>query len=320
MKVFPIKVEPAVERHTNIVEWMIGNVCNFNCSFCSDDFKTGTKRFFELSKYTDIIDKLIIESGDKKIWFKITGGEPTLYPHLIELMTYIKSKGHFTYLITNGSRTLRYWQELRDAECMDIIALTHHSEQTSDVEHMIDVVTLFEDTPTIVSVNVTCVQSYFYQSIRAYSKIYENCAAYINLQQVNDNLGMSKYSEEQQKILLSHSQSATRNFSRKAKSNIDPKYAYHTGAMKFTYSDNSIKIDQAINFIKRGEDNFNGYKCDIGITNIRIEHDSVQRAVCNAGEKWSIFDEKLFQTEPIICPYTTCSCTLDLIIPKNINR
>lgn len=319
-KIYPIRVEPLRKRYTNIVEWELGNTCNFNCSFCPDKYKSGSARFLDLSTYTQAIDKLTIEAAPKKLWVKLTGGEPTLYPKLIELMTYIKSKGHYTYLITNGSRTMRYWQELKDSKCADFIAFTYHAEQTDDVGHTIKTVQLFEDVPTVIAVNVTCVPKYFTESVNAFNRIKSECAAYINLQQVNDELGMTKYTDEQKDILVKSSQTTTDRLSSKTKSDIPQDHAYHSGTVKYIYNNGFVEVDQAISFIKRGKDDFFGYKCEIGMSNIRIEHETVKRAVCDAGETWSVYDEGLFRTEPVICPYHTCTCTLDFIIPKSINR
>ena len=311
----PIRVEPVETRITNIVEWMIGNTCNFDCSFCHSDFKSGNKRFFDLLIYQSVIDKVIEESKERKVWFKITGGEPTLFPKLIELMKYIKSKGQFTYLITNGSRTMRYWKELKDADCMDIIAFTYHPEQTSDLEHMVQVLDLFSDVPTIVSVNITCPPAYFDKAVDAFKEFKTRCMAYVNLQQVNDDAGMSKYSIEQQYILETNSFSQSDNLYKKHPTNIPMQFRYHSGKIKYVYENNE-RIDHAINFIKRGEDNFLGFDCFAGVTNIRIDYDTIQRAVCGVGERWSISDPKLFKIEPIRCTQTTCNCTLDIILPK----
>lgn len=316
MKIFPIIVESVVEQQYNLVEWMLGNTCNYDCSFCSAEFKSGDKKYLDIDVYIDTTKRLIEQSGNKKVWFKITGGEPTLYPKLIELLKFIKSTGNFTYIITNGSRTLRYWEELKEANCIDFIAVSMHPEQKADVDHIIDVINVFKDTETIVTTNITCVPEYFDVAISYFYKIYNSCPTLINLQQINDEQGMAKYSETQIKMLLLHSNKLTPTYHTKPKSSIPQEYSYHTGQLKFTYNNGSTKKDHAINFIKRGEDNFNGYLCDAGKKFIRISHDTIQRAICGEGKKWSIYDDILFATDPIECARTKCDCTLDMIQRK----
>ena len=316
MNTFPIIVKSVTDQKYNLVEWMLGNTCNYDCSFCSDEFKLGDKKYLDIDVYIDICKRLIEESKDNKVWFKMTGGEPTLYPKLIELLKFIKSTGNFTYIISNGSRTLRYWEELRDSNCIDFIAVSMHPEQKADVNHIIDLINIFKNTETIVTTNITCVPEYFDVALSSFYKIYNSCPTIINLQQINDKFGMSKYSESQKNILLMNSNKITPSFHTKLKSSIPKEYSYHTGQLTFIYNDGSTKTDHAINFIKRGEDNFNGYVCDAGKKFIRISHDRIQRAICGEGEKWSIFDKTLFATDPIECTRSKCDCTLDMIQHK----
>jgi len=313
---FPIEVK-LVNPHTyNLVEWMLGNVCNYDCSFCHIDSKSGDKKYLDINTYIETCRKIIEESGDKKVWFKITGGEPTLYPNLIELLSYIKSTGNYTYLVTNGSRTLRWWEELKEADCVDFIAISVHPEQHADISHIIEVSNMFDDTPTLMVINITCPVKYFADAVNAFDEIYKNCKAWVTLCQINDGTNMSAYSPEQIEILLSHSAKKTPTLHTKPVSKIPVKYRYHSGILEYTYDDGSTKRDHGINFVKRGEDKFYGYTCDAGKNFIRISHDTIQRAVCGVGERWSIYDDKMFMTESIKCSKLTCSCTLDLIQTK----
>lgn len=314
----PIKIVPAEIRNTNIVEWMIGNTCNFNCSFCPNEFKSGDRKWFDFAVYQSIINKIIKESQDKKVWFKISGGEPSLYPKLIELLRYIKDQGHYTYLITNGSRTMRYWKEVKDAQCIDLIAFTYHPEQTSDIDHMVKVIDLFLDVPTITIVNITCLPSKFKEAVEAYQTFYTQCNTYVSLQQINDSEGLSKYTPGQLKIVQLYGLNHSESTKIKTPSNIPVEYKYHNGQVKYIYSDGRVRQDHSNNFIKQGEDNFAGYKCYSGITNLRIDYDNIQRAVCGIGEKWSVSSPTLFKTSPVICTQNTCTCSLDIILPKEL--
>ena len=51
-------------------------------------------------------------------------------------------------LITNGSRTLRWWKECKDAKILDLLYVTYHPEQTTDYKHVAEVLNLFHDEPT----------------------------------------------------------------------------------------------------------------------------------------------------------------------------
>ena len=179
-KVIPIKLERANNpRTTRIVEWRLSNVCNFDCSFCPSIFKDGSKRFLDYEVYTSTIDRLIKDDPTKTVWFQFTGGEPTLYPQLIELLKYIKDRGGYTSMISNGSRTIRWWKELAEANVLDRLYISHHTEQGAKVEHTIEVNNLMQATNTLVSVFVTAQANpaLFASALDAHNEILKNAKA-----------------------------------------------------------------------------------------------------------------------------------------------
>lgn len=96
-------------KHKSI-ELQLGNYCNYDCIFCNSDFKSGTKRPLSLDSYKKMVNNLI-ESTDDVILFSIQGGEPTLWPELPDLLSYIKDKKGLIQVFSNGSRTIRWWTE-----------------------------------------------------------------------------------------------------------------------------------------------------------------------------------------------------------------
>ena len=315
MKPFPIRVEKAEYNNYKIVEWMLHNVCNYDCSFCGAESKNGSRRWLDIETYKKVCKQAIIEAG-KPIWFKFTGGEPTLYPKLIELLKFVKEAGGFTYVISNGSRTLRYWRDIAESGSLDFLSISYHPEQTTDYQHIIDVLKVFQSTETMVTVNITCIPKYMDAAVIACEAILAECATIVNLQQINDSENMSKYSPEQIEILTKYSMVRSKTLYLKTRSNRPRELAYHEGKMRFTYSDSSVITDMEINFIKRGETYFQGWECDIGKDSIRIEHETVYRAVCGQGNSWTINDP-LFATSSLMCDTPEpCTCTLDVIAPK----
>ena len=73
--------------------------CNFGCRQCFSKF--GTKKLLPVEDWKKIVDNCI--AGADVAEFNIAGGEPMLYPGLVELVKYIRSKGVKVSLITNGS-------------------------------------------------------------------------------------------------------------------------------------------------------------------------------------------------------------------------
>lgn len=79
--------------------------CNFGCRQCFSKF--GTKKLLSVKDWEKIVDNCI--AGADVAEFNIAGGEPMLYPGLVELVKYIRSKGVKVSLITNGSLIDEEW-------------------------------------------------------------------------------------------------------------------------------------------------------------------------------------------------------------------
>lgn len=79
--------------------------CNFRCLHCFSKF--GTKKLLPVTDWMKIVDNCI--AGADVHEFNIAGGEPMLYPGLIELVKYIRNKGVKISLITNGSLMDESW-------------------------------------------------------------------------------------------------------------------------------------------------------------------------------------------------------------------
>lgn len=71
--------------------------CDLNCKFCSDLFKN--QKGSKVSEILEVIDKLPKKTIEK---IEITGGEPLLYPNLLELLKEIKLRGFSIGISTNG--------------------------------------------------------------------------------------------------------------------------------------------------------------------------------------------------------------------------
>lgn len=79
--------------------------CNFKCRQCFSKF--GTEKLLPVKDWEKIVDNCI--AGADVAEFNIAGGEPMLYPGLMELVQYIRDKGVKVSLITNGSMMDEEW-------------------------------------------------------------------------------------------------------------------------------------------------------------------------------------------------------------------
>jgi len=88
-------------------ELLLTSRCNFNCPYC----RKRTTPDLTLEEAKNIVN-LWIKDNLQNIRF--SGGEPTLWPHLPELVSYCQGKIKRIALSTNGSANREYYQKLID--------------------------------------------------------------------------------------------------------------------------------------------------------------------------------------------------------------
>ncbi len=82
------------------VSWHLWPHCNLACTYCYATFRDIPAVLTE-PQALEVLDRLH-EAGTEKVTF--VGGEPTMCPHLPELIQHAKSLGLVTMLVTNGTR------------------------------------------------------------------------------------------------------------------------------------------------------------------------------------------------------------------------
>jgi MoaA/NifB/PqqE/SkfB family radical SAM enzyme len=74
--------------------------CNFNCIYCYVQNDSNGRKELTKEESCDVITQAV-EFGARKII--ILGGEPMLYPHIMEMIHFIKERGMEIELFTNGT-------------------------------------------------------------------------------------------------------------------------------------------------------------------------------------------------------------------------
>lgn len=104
------------ETEMSRCELILTDACNFNCAYCRGQRKD-LKKNLTLDEAKKIVD-LWSEKGLKNIRF--SGGEPTLWKDLVELVKYTKTKNVDRIAIsTNGSAKIELYDSLIDAGVND---------------------------------------------------------------------------------------------------------------------------------------------------------------------------------------------------------
>jgi organic radical activating enzyme len=139
----PIEIVNSDYNEYLSIQYAFTNVCNYKCNYCWPDSHSGTSRWPDFDIICKNFDHLIsvykTHFNKKVIRFHILGGEPTLWPKLGEFAKFIYEKhGCRMTMSTNGSRTLRWWNEY--AEYFNDIQVSVHHEycDTNHIKKVLD--------------------------------------------------------------------------------------------------------------------------------------------------------------------------------------
>ena len=254
--------------------------------------------------------------------YNLFGGEPTLWKWFSELCMYIKrtDKNSVIQVLTNGSRTIRWWKKY--SPYMDDIVISHH-HLLSDPDHVINVVN--ECYPySRVSVQVL-------MDIASFDK----CRDHFNYMMVNlpgiaisakkgeTNLGSKEwmpYTLEQNTWFQESLKQSRENSTLQAAHTKLNKMPF---SRSFQASDgNSEWAISNKELIFNDLNHFKDWKCNIGMDKISIKSNGMINPGSACYPEWSIGNYKLkteikWPINPITCKYDTCYCGADIEIEKH---
>jgi hypothetical protein len=98
----------------NPIAWLeVTDICNIHCEGCYRQHITGHKTLEQAKQEVDFF--LQWRNPDN---FSIAGGEPLIYPHIVELVAYMASKGTKPVILTNAQAlTPEILKDLKKAGC-----------------------------------------------------------------------------------------------------------------------------------------------------------------------------------------------------------
>lgn len=315
----------------NILEirWAMSNVCNYKCRYCYPGSNEGNYKYPKntegmIKNFSHLFDVYTKVLGKTKFQLKILGGEPTLWPELDVFIRGIKEK-HDVYvsIITNGSRTLRWWKE--NGSCIDNICLSYHKQQAS-LDHIISVADILYELEKKVTVHVLMDNECWDECVNDIETMKKTSKYPWIIQAkkiVPTPTHIPVYTDEQIKYL------------NKAVKRLPP-VTWFLKRIKFLFDgtirlfeskytkDNKTRYAKPWHYIVNNENKFMGYECNMGIESLYINWDGSLGSSCSQklfGDKYSIFDLDFTESfnpefKPIICKQQTCYCATETHVSK----
>lgn len=316
-----VKIDSNTDDSLLRLELFFSNQCNYKCWYCFPGSNEGTHLWPDLNLITKNLSALLdyyTTNLDKKLFLiHIIGGEPTLWKELGEFIKYFKE--HYNCIIStssNGSRTLRWWNEF--GHYFDHVSLSVHHER-ADTNHIIDVADILYNKNVWVNANVLIDPNNWSKCLKIIDDLKNSKKRWpISALAVDHN--SLTYTDEQKRFF---------KYSLKR----IPWPSYYIKCKRFPHILPSLYFLDGFekkvphNWLKMNDLNkFNGWSCNIGIDTVYIDKLGLIRGSCGStlyNEKsfYNIF-EKDFKEKfnPILAP-TVCKIDLCQGMPEtNISK
>lgn len=304
--------------HTNethrdyvVVNWCLSNVCNYKCTYCPEGLHNGSVKWPEFETVVDFCEKVISHYNGRKIYFEFTGGEVTLWSELPRLISYLKQRDCRVGIISNGSRSEKYWKEL--IPTIDHVCLSFHPE-TGRTDHFFKIASLCAASIR-THINLMMHPDYFPQCLDLAYRVKDLKDISLAIQPLVVDFGeeLYNYTEAQKKII------DTQNAFLASQISFEKNYDTYRGAMSMVSADGFKKTMSPQRFISGGKNSWKGWHCSAGVEQIVVEMSGgVYRGWCQVGgEIGKISDKKPnLPSQPIVCNKDFCHCNLDIMTTK----
>lgn len=291
-----------LDRPKTLVEWQLGNGCNYNCSYCHTMFKIGDKTFPTPEKMLEITKDIIFHYDDlgRDVAFEFIGGEPTLLDKLPDIGRSLHNHPVNISIRTNGSASIEWWQKMRKYVSQVVISV--HKE-FCDLDHIMNLVNFLKNDPNgheiklKVLVPVTHKEDHYAWGRDVVNRLQHNFGVgEIQFLYSNFGRGSSQY--------LPYTPQQWKQADDISRGQIDQEKLENIPVTQQT-------VKKAIT---KQSHNFYGYTCFSGIETIVIDQEGdAWRGWCRQGGKiGNIFRDQIsWPTEPIICELQNCNNGFD---------
>jgi len=305
------------------IEYMLGNLCNYKCSYCFPGSNTGDHPWpdtdLSIKNISHLFDTYKL-AGKTKFELYLIGGEPTLWKDIVKFCTFLKNNYDVVIRIsTNGYRKPDWWKA--NSKLFDAVEISVHHEFV-DVDHIIEVCdTLYQNKTNLVA-NVLMDPTHFDKCLEILNKLKTSKKRWpIIAKWVHEVNGKTNYTTEQLKYLkrpLKRYPNLIWWFTLKHKDRYNT-WVIEDGKKK-RVSDNY--------FIINGKNKFKGWECNLGLDHLNIHQ--AGRISGNCGQflynkvgYYNFYDPDFVSNfapiiQPVVYTRTSCNCGFETNVSKTI--
>ena len=304
-----------LDRPLFSVSWILGRFCNYSCSYCWPYARSDKLDYQSLDVYTSTIDEIKRQAninGFDQFHWSFSGGEPTAYKQLNDLVKHIQSDKVSSYqsihMTTNLSPGSKWWKTWCDNTALlqrRSITASYHAEFAREQEFGDKCLQLMYEN-VFVTVNQVMVPDQFYQ-------LYERCE---RLHKRGINITLKPQSDPTASFVVDGYTEEMINLMQTG----FPQRSQGEDLYQISlYDDNGKEylFDQAERFNAFGFNKFKNWTCNSGYQSVIIRSNEVKRSYSCHDQPLGTLTEgfKLFDS-PRVCVTETCVSSADSKIPK----
>ena len=294
--------------------WILGRFCNYKCSYCWPYARTDVPDYQQLEVYKNVVDnikKQARQNGFTEFHWSFSGGEPTAYKNLLDLVKHVEADVespyqsiHMTTNLSPGSKWWKNWADVTMPLQRRSITASYHEEFAKEQEFGDKCLQLMYEN-VYVTVNQVMVPSRFYELHDRMARLHKRgINVTLKPQSTLDATSVVEgYTEEMIHLMRE-------GFPQRA----DGEELYQIAL--YDANNTEYLFDQAERFNAFGFNKFTDWSCNSGYQSVIIRGNEVKRS-------YSCFDQplgtlesfELFK-EPKRCITPSCVSSADSKIPK----
>jgi hypothetical protein len=290
------------------VSWILGRFCNYRCSYCWPYARADVLDHQTLETYKRIVNEIKRQArlnGFNEFHWSFSGGEPTAYKQLPELVKHldeVESPYQSIHMTTNLSPGSKWW----NSWCANTallqrrsITASFHDEFAKEQEFGDKCLQLMYEL-VHVTVNQVMVPDKFYNTLERCERLRARGINVTLKPQSNDSATaiVDGYTPDMIKIM---------------QDDFKQQEGYQ---IRLTDGNQNYFIDQAERFNALGFNQFANWTCNSGYQSVIIKGTEVKRAYSCKEESLGTIDNFILFSTPRPCVTDRCVSSADSKIPK----
>ena len=293
------------------ISWILGRFCNYKCSYCWPYARSDSLDYQTLEVYKSTVNEIKRQAGLNgftEFHWSFSGGEPTAYKQLIDLIRYLDETTstyqsiHMTTNLSPGSKWWNTWCDVTSVLQRKSITASFHAEFAREQEFGDKCLQLMYNG-VHVTINQVMVPDVFFETLERCKRFRDRGINVTLKPQSNDTATaiVDGYTSEMIDIM---------------QNDFTQQEGYQ---IRLTDGEQDYYIDQAERFNALGFNSFTNWYCNSGYQSVIIRGNEVKRAYSCREEPLGTIEKFTLFSAPRLCVTDRCVSSADSKIPKCIN-